>query len=197
MMSAVASYWRQIGIQVEETPMPPAFLRNGELRAQYPGWDGRAAVGGHGILDVFEQPPAGPATRWLGNRSGYDNPQAQELIDRLRTSLGEREQLHAMGAISEMVAAELPMLMLYHGAHYLGVRRGVKALDDLAGGQGTPTCGTCRDVLGGPDVRIAGCPTIAPGSQRLPRRPRRGGENGDIRGGLNGALRRLLSARCA
>jgi hypothetical protein len=45
--------------------------------------------------------------------------------------------MQAMTAISEFVAAELPMLMLYHGAHNLGVRRGVKALDDLAGAQGT------------------------------------------------------------
>jgi peptide/nickel transport system substrate-binding protein len=137
MMSAIAAYWREIGIQVEEMPMPPAFLRNSELRAQYPGWDGRAAIGGHGIIDVFEQPPGTAANRWSGNRPGFENSRAQELIERLRTSLVEREQYQAMSAISEFVAAELPMLMLFHGAHNLGVRRGVKALDDLAGAQGT------------------------------------------------------------
>ena len=41
-----------------------------------------------------------------------------------------------MRAISELAAAELPLLMLYHSAFFLGARRGVKALDDLAGGQG-------------------------------------------------------------
>lgn len=142
-MSAIAAYWRQIGVEVEETPMPPAAIRDNELRSQFVGWEWRGAGTGHGILGAFEAPAAGPATRWFGNRPGYEDPRAQELIDGLRTSPGEREQSQAMRAISEFVAAELPLLMVFHGADHLGVRRGVKAFDDLVGGQGAnPIYGT-------------------------------------------------------
>jgi peptide/nickel transport system substrate-binding protein len=136
VVSAAAAYWREIGVEVEETPMSPAALRSIELRSGFPGWQLRGAGGGHGVLGVFEAPVAGPVNRWVGNRPGYENPRMQELIDTLRASPAEREQLQAMRAISEFAAAELPLLMLYHIADYLGARRGVKAFDDLAGAQG-------------------------------------------------------------
>jgi peptide/nickel transport system substrate-binding protein len=141
VMSAVAAYWREAGIEVEETAMPPTVIRNNELRSQYPGWEWRGAGTGHGILGVFESPAAGPATRWFGNRPGYENPRMQKLIDTLYASPAERDQLQAMRAISELAAEELPMLMIYHGADHLGVRRGVKALDDLKGGMGVAPYG--------------------------------------------------------
>jgi peptide/nickel transport system substrate-binding protein len=135
-ISAIAAYWRQIGVEVEETAMTPAAIRSIELRSGFPGWQLRGAGTGHGILGVFEAPVAGPANHWVGNWSGYENPRTQELIEKLRTSPRERDQLQTMRAISELAAGDLPLLILYHGAHYLGARRGVKALDDVAGGQG-------------------------------------------------------------
>lgn len=135
-MTAFASYWRQVGVDVEEVPMTPATVRDREGRAKYPGWEATGAGGGHAILDVIQSPAAGPANRWVGNRPGFEDPRAQQLIDRLWSSPTEREQLQAMRALSDFVASELPLLMLYHLADYLAVRRGVKALDDLAGGQG-------------------------------------------------------------
>jgi hypothetical protein len=41
-----------------------------------------------------------------------------------------------MRAVSELAAVDLPLLMLYHGAFFLGARRSVRALDDVAGGMG-------------------------------------------------------------
>lgn len=135
-IAVFAAYWRQIGIEVEETPMTPVTVRDREARSQFPGWEATGAATGHGMLDVISLPAAGPANRWVGNRPGYEDARAQRLIDALRGSPTEREQAEAMRAISEFVASELPLMMLYHLADYLGVRQGAKALDDLAGSQG-------------------------------------------------------------
>ncbi len=116
--------------------MLPTIVRDREVRAQFPGWEATGAGSGHAILDVIQAPPAGPGNRWVGNRPGYDDPRAQRLIDTLRSSVKERDQVEAMRAVGEFVAGELPLLMLFHLADYLAVRQGVKALDDLAGGQG-------------------------------------------------------------
>jgi len=122
---------------MDESPMTAAAVRSIEMRSKFPGWQLRGAGTGHGILGVFEAPAAGPANHWVGaNWGGYENPRMQELIERLRTSPAERQQADAMNAISEFAAAELPLLMLYHDAFFLGARQGVKALDDVAGGQG-------------------------------------------------------------
>ena len=60
-----------------------------------------------------------------------------------------------MREISELVGAELPLLVFYHNTDYLAVRKGVKALDDVQGGQkadrgsaptrATPDFGTFSD----------------------------------------------------
>ena len=49
----------------------------------------------------------------------------------MRTIYGDRPI-----CLWQVVAAELPLLMLYHDAFFLGARRGVKPLDDVAGGMG-------------------------------------------------------------
>jgi peptide/nickel transport system substrate-binding protein len=135
-MALLASFWRQVGVEVEEIPMTPVLVRDRERRAQFPGWEATGAGAGHSILDVFGPPAANAPNRWVGNRPGYEDPRAQPLIDALRGSPTQQAHAQAMRSISEYVAAELPILMLYHLADYLGVRRGVTALDDLAGGQG-------------------------------------------------------------
>ncbi|MBM2812327.1 MAG: hypothetical protein HW416_3086 [Chloroflexi bacterium] len=134
-ISAFADAWRRIGLAAEEQVVPAAFVRNGEYRANYPSWEASAAGGGDGILGRMEGPAASPVNRWTGNRGGYEDPRAQELLNRYRTSLSEREQLAAFKAISDFAAAELPMLILYSTAEHIAVRKGVKALDDHTGGE--------------------------------------------------------------
>jgi peptide/nickel transport system substrate-binding protein len=133
-MPAYAAYWRQIGIQVDEIATPAAQVRNAEYRASYPAWEVTAQSGGDGILGKLEGPAAGPETRWAGNRGGFDDPRAQRLVDAYRASLSERDQFQAMKAIGEYVTAELPFLVLYGTVDPIGVRKGVKALDDRDGG---------------------------------------------------------------
>jgi peptide/nickel transport system substrate-binding protein len=132
----MADYWRRIGLEAEEFVIPGAMARNQEFRSTYPGWYTSARYA-EGILAALEEPPATPENRWAGNSSGYDDPHARRLAEAFQVSLTERDQVQAMRAISAFVATELPFLVLYYEADHIGVRKGVRALDDLAGGAGS------------------------------------------------------------
>ncbi|MPZ13682.1 MAG: hypothetical protein GEU73_04545 [Chloroflexi bacterium] len=135
-ISAFADYWRQIGIEVEEHVVPPAFVRDRAYRAQYPGWEASSAAGGDGILRRFEAPAASAENRWVGNRDGYENPRMQQLLNAYRTSIAEGDQMQAMKAIHDFAAVELPILVLFSTADHIAVRKGVNALGDHQGGEG-------------------------------------------------------------
>ena len=142
-IAAMASYWRAIGLEVDEAVVPAARVRDLEFRAQFPGWDSTSSGSGDSIFGRLDDTAASAATRWVGERGGYENARAQELISRYRTSLSERDQADAMRAISDFVVAELPLLPLYYIAETIGVRTGVQALDDLNGGaEGSRPFGT-------------------------------------------------------
>ena len=81
--------------------------------------------------------PSGPETRWAGaNRAGYDDPRAASLVDAYYRAMAPRDQIAATKNVSDFVAAELPFLPTMFQADNIGVRRGFKALDDVAGGAG-------------------------------------------------------------
>jgi peptide/nickel transport system substrate-binding protein len=133
---AFADYWRRIGMEVEERVVPPAFVRDRAYRAQYPGWEASSSAGGDGIFRRWEAPAATAENRWIGNRDGYENPRAQQLLRGYWTSISEPDQLRSLQSINDFAAAELPILVLFTTADHIAVRRGVKALDDHAGGEG-------------------------------------------------------------
>jgi ABC-type transport system substrate-binding protein len=142
-ISAYASYWRQIGLEVDESIVPASQSRNLEYRAQYPGWESSGQGYGDAILGRMDPPAASAATRWVGERGGFEDPRAWDLIARYRASLSDRDQAQAMKAISDYVVAELPFLILFYLPDHLGVRAGVKALDDAVGGaEGAQPYGT-------------------------------------------------------
>jgi peptide/nickel transport system substrate-binding protein len=132
----IADSWRQLGVNVEEFVIPGAMARDQEFRSTYPGWYTSSRYA-EGILAALEEPPATAENRWAGNSSGYDDPRARRLAEAFRVGLTEPDQTQAMREISTFVAGELPILVLYYEADHIGVRTGVRAFDDLAGGAGS------------------------------------------------------------
>ena len=131
---AVADYWRRIGVDVEEFIVPPAQVRDPQYRASYPGWELSSQAGGDGILGRLEGPVASAATRWQGNRGGYEDARATQLISAYRSSVTPDAQFQTMKALSDFVADQLPFLVLYYTAESLGASNRVVALDDEDGG---------------------------------------------------------------
>jgi hypothetical protein len=111
-------------------------VRHRAYRAQYPGWEASSSAGGDGILRRMEAPAATVENRWIGNRDGYEDPRAQQLMRTYWTSIREADQLRAFQAINAFFEVELPILVLFTTADHIAVRRPVHALDDHMGGEG-------------------------------------------------------------
>jgi peptide/nickel transport system substrate-binding protein len=134
-VATYADFWRRIGIDTEEAQVPASRSRDLEYRALLPSWEASSSGQGDAILARLAGPAASAETRWAGNRGGYEDPAAQALLAKYQMSLAEPEQMQAMREIGELMATELPLLIFYFSTHHTGVRKGVRALDDVAGGQ--------------------------------------------------------------
>ena len=113
--------------------VPPARSSDREARAQFPGW----AFTGTNLTKMMSDRAAGPENSWIGNDNGYENPAARRLVDALETTIVEREQIQAIRAISDFVAAELPALPIFFLVQYTAAHKSVKAFDDMAGSDGS------------------------------------------------------------
>ena len=107
-----------------------------ELRATFPGWDTTSRFGDAFIIQFLEA-PAGPDNRWTGNAYGYFDPRLKGLVEIYQRSLTQQEQLDSVRRLTEFIGAELPVLPMYYEADYVGIRKGVKAFDDIKGGAGS------------------------------------------------------------
>src|SRR4029077_17675536 len=94
-IGAIADYWRRLGLDVEETIIPPAFTRDNQYRASYPGWETTANYDDSTFGRLKD--PSGPDTRWAGaNRAGYDDPRGARLVDTYYHSMKPQEQIQAV-----------------------------------------------------------------------------------------------------
>jgi peptide/nickel transport system substrate-binding protein len=130
-IASISDYWQRIGLEVEQITLSESQSRDSQVRALYPGWEASGNNAGDGVLNRLLGPAASAANRWSGNRGGYEDPRAQQLIRTYYRSLGDQEQFQAMKAISDFVAAELPIMPLYYNARHIGVRKGLQAMDDV------------------------------------------------------------------
>src|SRR5206468_1459993 len=131
-----ADYWKQIGVQADQYVVGGAIVRDREARTKYPGFETSARGSGDSILSRFDSRVAAvPANQYSGaNRGGYRNENMDQLIDRYRQSVNQRDLTQAAKALSDFVAEELPVMLLYFNPTTPSVRKGVRALDDFKGG---------------------------------------------------------------
>jgi peptide/nickel transport system substrate-binding protein len=133
--AAIADYWRRIGLEPEEMVIPAAQVRSNEYRASFPGWEATSSSPrDDGAIVQLQGPAASAETRWTGNRRGYENPRADDLINRFQVTLPYEGRFQILKTLSDMVAEDLPFLMTFYTAYHVGASRRVKALDDYDGG---------------------------------------------------------------
>jgi peptide/nickel transport system substrate-binding protein len=143
-IALVADFLKQVGIAAEQYVVPGARVRDREYRATYPGMETSAAGYGDSILNRVDSRQSAIPPNYSGtNRGHYISPQLDRLIDRYRGSIDPREREQSAKAISDLMAEELPVLLLYYNPTTPAVRKGVKALDDFRGGaEGAQLYGT-------------------------------------------------------
>ena len=95
--AASASYWRQLGLQVDEHAWSAAETRDNRARAMFPAWD---STGGN-VVNSLGQIAATQENNWTGNRNGYEDKAAQQLVQALKGTINQSEQLQAMKRIND------------------------------------------------------------------------------------------------
>ena len=138
-LSVYADYWRRIGIEVEELPIPGPLQRDGQHRATYPGYEASSGAQGDNILGRLQGAPAAPENRWGGNRCACATPESEALLERYFTSLAFNEQATAYRAISDYVVRSLNIMPVYFSTDFLGRAKGVVAFDDVEGSLSSPS----------------------------------------------------------
>jgi peptide/nickel transport system substrate-binding protein len=136
LATAVASMWKQAGVEATSFTPPSALAQDREYQQSYPGAEHTGTGDGDRVLNRFYGPVM--TTRQNGfagsNRGHYDNAQMNELIDRYRGSLRESERGETMRQIAQLVGEELPIMLAFYNPVFGTVRKGVRALDDFGGG---------------------------------------------------------------
>lgn len=138
-LAVYSDYWRRIGLDVEELPIPGPLQRDGQHRATYPGYEASSGAQGDNILNRLQGAPAAPENRWGGNRCACTTPESEGLLNRYFTSLSSREQSAAYKAISDYVVRTLNIMPVYFSTDFLGRARGVVAFDDVDGSLSSPS----------------------------------------------------------
>jgi len=136
-LAFVAAGWRQLGIDVTEYIPPSALARDNEFKSKFPGLETRARSTGDEIFVSFDgRLGSSPQNRWQGANTGhYANPAMDRLIDKLESTIDEREQGLVLRDMGETLATDLPALPAYFRSIFAAVGKGVRALDDFAFGQ--------------------------------------------------------------
>jgi hypothetical protein len=100
--AAVASDWRRLGVDVEEILIPLQRAQDREYRAQFPGFEIAASLGGVtartiGRFHSASTPLPENGFRTIGNNARYQNAELDGLVDRYLVTipLGERQRLLA------------------------------------------------------------------------------------------------------
>jgi peptide/nickel transport system substrate-binding protein len=131
-IAVIADYWKQIGVAAEER----ITVGGTEVGTKYPGFQTAVVGWGDSVLGRIDSRVAsGAQNNFSGsNRGNYRSVQLDGMIDRYRQSVVERDQAQAIKQISDFVADELPIILLYFNPTRPAVRAGIRALDDFRGG---------------------------------------------------------------
>lgn len=137
-LSAVASNWRDLGIEVVEDITPPALARDNEYAAKFPNLEITAQGSGESSLNRFDGRLLPTSqNRFSGSNGGsYVNPAYDRLIDQLYSSLREQEQATFLREAAELLAAELPALPMYFTVNTVVALKHVRGFDDFGGSRG-------------------------------------------------------------
>lgn len=143
-IAVIADYLKQVGATAEQFVIPGARVRDREYRSNYPVFETSAAGYGDSILNRVDSRQSAVPPNYSGtNRGHYINPRLDQLIDQYRQSISVADQERAIRAVSDLMAEELPLLLLYFNPTTPAVRKGIKALDDFRGGaEGAQLYGT-------------------------------------------------------
>jgi peptide/nickel transport system substrate-binding protein len=114
-LETTAAGWKEIGVLPELRILPPAIIRDPEAWHSYPGVEIMGQTAPNFLKErIHSAATAGPANRWNGaNFGGYNNPQVDELLDRLALTVSRPERANVKRDLVRTAMLDVGILPLY------------------------------------------------------------------------------------
>jgi peptide/nickel transport system substrate-binding protein len=135
----IADLWKAIGLQPNIAIPPPALSADAAYQADVKGVDASGYSIGFGSWRgrVHSAAIPTPETRYGGlNRTYYENPEVDALIDRFSATLVEADRERAEGEIIERVTRDAVFYPLYVRAQASSVRKGITGIKPIVDSPG-------------------------------------------------------------
>jgi len=119
-MAAVADYWQQAGVGVEQVPVPIQRMQDREYRAQFPAFELVENPNSIAVRDVrrfhSSRTPL-PENRYAvtGNYARYRNADLDASIERYESTIPLRERMQALGGVVRHLTENLPQMPVFFG----------------------------------------------------------------------------------
>ena len=130
---AIAAQLQQVGINVEVTPLEnPIFIdetADGLHDMFILAWTTVTGDGDYGLFPIFHSSNHGAP----GNRTFFNNPRADELMDLGRSSFDPDDRIAAYYEVQQIIHDEAPFVFLATGELILGARDGVNGVYESMG----------------------------------------------------------------
>lgn len=126
----VVDSWKRVGVNATLHEIPAARAQDRSYSAQRPGpLVTGAGTTGTGIVDRYDsRDVASAANQWAGrNRSGYANPRADEVLDKLKMTVDPRERLPLLQEQIRIFTSDVVLMPLYWEPGNMAAVKGVKA----------------------------------------------------------------------
>jgi peptide/nickel transport system substrate-binding protein len=118
-MPATAEYWKQVGVAVDQVPIPLQRIQDREYRATFPAFTLGLMSVGLSPQDVNRYHSSAtplPENRFsvTGNTARYLSPELDALIERYTTTVPRTERLQALGQILNHQTSNVTTMGLFH-----------------------------------------------------------------------------------
>jgi peptide/nickel transport system substrate-binding protein len=118
-MPATAEYWKQVGVAVDQVPIPLQRIQDREYRATFPAFTlGLMSVGlsPQDVMRYHSSATPLPENRFsvTGNTARYMNPEQDALLERYTTTVPKDERLRVLGQLLAHQTTNVTAMGLFH-----------------------------------------------------------------------------------
>ena len=112
----MASLWRQVGFDIQESQLSGTQAQDGQARASYPGLYTFSTGQGEAALRTLTAGQIGrPENRWSGtNRGGWTSPDYDRFIESMNSTIERDQRVQQAAQAMRLVSEQLPAISLYY-----------------------------------------------------------------------------------
>jgi peptide/nickel transport system substrate-binding protein len=128
VIAIIADYWKELGVQVEQTAVPRAQYNDLKYRAGFPGflYAGISIERTNVLRRVSARQCPTAESQWVGTSLGcYQNPDLERIIDGIYSTIEPAEQQTLWRSFAKLQSEDLPVLPMFFRVIVTVFREGV------------------------------------------------------------------------